>query len=282
MRILLPPSEAKVQGGGGPSLRAAGFGDGPLAGARAEVTRAVAAFCRAAPVAAIAALRLPHTSAAADLAANAAILDAPTMPALDRFTGVLYQALDPATLPPAARGTADHTVLIASGAFGLTHASEPIPDHRVPMTAAIPGLDGTATPATLTTFWRTRLAASLRDLLSPTSNAVGEHLIVDLRSSDYATVPRLSGPIRPNTLPVRALTEKKVDGRWIRRPLSYQAKQTKGQLTRALLLTETSGRLAKTIDDVADIAESAGLTAEPHGTPTAPTLDVITRWNPDS
>ncbi|MEX5632757.1 peroxide stress protein YaaA [Parafrankia sp. FMc2] len=292
MRILLPPSEAKTEGGDGPSLRMAGFGCGPLAGARAEVARAVAAFCRADPHAAIVALRLPTSRAQADLAANTAMLDAPTMPALDRFVGVLYEALAPAALPPAARAVAGHTLFVSNGAFGLLGATEPVPDHRVAMAAAIPGLGSRTTPTVLAAFWRARLAPALPDLLTcapdavgpvgtvGTVGSVGEHLVVDLRSSDYVTVPSLSGPIRASALPVRALTEKLVDGRWARRPLSYQAKQTKGLLTRALLLAEAAGRLVKTIDDVADVAESAGLVAEPRGTATAPTLDVITRWNP--
>ncbi|OAA23333.1 hypothetical protein UG55_103830 [Frankia sp. EI5c] len=295
MRILLPPSEAKTGGGDGPSLRAAGFGHGPLAGARAEVVRAVAAFCRADPPAAVVALRLPASRAQADLAANVAMLDAPTMPALDRFAGVLFQALAPAALPPAARAVADHALFVSNGAFGLLGATEPVPDHRVAMAAAIPGLDGRTAPTGLGAFWRARLAPALPDLLlacAPDAagavavaavaavDAVGEHLVVDLRSSDYATVPSLSGPIRAGALPVRALTEKLVDGRWVRRPLSYQAKQTKGVLTRALLLAEAAGRPVKTIDDVAEVAESADLVAEPRGTATAPTLDVIARWNP--
>ncbi|OHV41528.1 MULTISPECIES: peroxide stress protein YaaA [Pseudofrankia] len=280
MRILLPPSEAKTQGGDGPSLRVAGFGDGPLAAARAEVTQAVAAFCRDDPAAAIVAFRLPASRAEMELAANAAILDAPTRPALDRFVGVLYEALAPATLPPAARAAADRALFVSNGAFGLIGAAEPVPDHRVGMAAAIPGLGGRSTPTVLATFWRARLALVLPDLLVSTPAAVGEHLVVDLRSSDYATVPTLSGPLRSGALPVRALTEKLVDGRWVRRPLSYQAKQTKGLLTRALLLTEAAGRPVKTADDVAEVAESAGLVAEPRGTATAPALDIISRWNP--
>ena len=65
--------------------------------------RAVAAFCRRTPGKARVALKLPPGSAAADLAANIGALDAATMPALDRFTGVLFAALDVASL---ARGGA--------------------------------------------------------------------------------------------------------------------------------------------------------------------------------
>lgn len=280
MRILLPPSEAKAEGGDGPSLRVAGFGAGPLAADRAEVARAVAAFCRDDPAAATIALRLPASRAAAELAANVAILDAPTRPALDRFVGVLFEALAAATLPPVARATADRALFISNGAFGLTGAAEPVPDHRVGMAAAIPGLGGRGAATVLATFWRARLARALPDLLLAAPGAVGEQLVVDLRSSDYATVPALTGAVRTHALIVRALTEKLVDGRWVRRPLSYQAKQTKGLLTRALLLADAAGRPVKTVDDVAEVAASAGLAAEPRGTATAPALDVIARWCP--
>jgi cytoplasmic iron level regulating protein YaaA (DUF328/UPF0246 family) len=193
---------------------------------------------------------------------------------------VLYEALAPATLPAAARAAADRALFVSTGAFGLVGAAEPIPDHRVAMAAAIPGLAGTTRPTVLATFWRAQLVPILPDLLAAAAADAGEHLVVDLRSSDYLTVPRITGPLRANALPVRALTEKLVDGRWVRRPLSYQAKQVKGLLTRALLLAEAADQPTKTIDDVAEVAESAGLTAEPHGTATAPVLDVITRWDP--
>ncbi|MBL7496833.1 peroxide stress protein YaaA [Frankia sp. CNm7] len=283
MRILLPPSEAKAAGGDGPSLRATGFGDGPLAEARVRVTAAVAAFCRDAPEAAVAALRLPATSAAADLAANVGILDLATMPALDRFTGVLYEALSPATLSPAERAVADRAIVVCNAAFGLTGATEPIPDHRVPMAATIPGLGPGGGPAGLGTFWRALLGPLLPGLLlagGPDEVPLGEQIVVDLRSSDYATVPRLSGPLRANTVPVRALTEKRVGRGWVRRPLSYQAKQVKGLLTRSLIQAEATGRPLKTIDDLAEIAAAAGLGVERGGTAAAPTLDVITRWDP--
>jgi cytoplasmic iron level regulating protein YaaA (DUF328/UPF0246 family) len=249
------------------------------------VLAALARFCRVCPDAAITALRLPTSRAQQELAANVAVLDAPTMPALDRFVGVLYDALAPATLTPAERAVAETAILVSNGAFGLVGAAEPVPDHRVGMAAALPGLGGRDTPTVLATFWRARLAAVLPDLLAcaPAAGAPGgEQLVVDLRSSDYVTVPALTGPARAGAVPVRALTEKLVDGRWVRRPLSYQAKQAKGLFTRALLRAEATGRVAKTVDDVAEIAEAAGFTAEPRGAAGAPSLDLVSRWSPDA
>jgi cytoplasmic iron level regulating protein YaaA (DUF328/UPF0246 family) len=281
VRILLPPSEAKAPGGDGPPVPAAGLGDGPLAVPRAEVLAALARFCRESPDAAVVALGLPTSRAGAELAANAAVLDAPTMPTLDRFVGVLYDALAVATLSPAERAVAEAAILVSNGAFGLLGAAEPVPDHRVGMAAALPGLDGRDTPTVLGTFWRARLAPVLGSLLAggPAPDG-GQHLVVDLRSSDYVTVPPLTGPWRASTVPVRALTEKLVDGRWVRRPLSYQAKLAKGRLSRALLAAEAAGRAVKTVEDVAEVAEAAGFTALPGGRAGAPALDLVSRWEP--
>lgn len=279
MRILLPPSEAKTVGGSGPSLRVAGFGEGPLAAAlarpREQVLRAVAALCRDDPAAAVATLRLPASSAAADLVADTRVLDAPTAPALDRFTGVVYAALDVPSLPAAARVVADRSVLIASGAFGLLQADEPVPEHRVPMAANIPGIGG------LASWWRRHV-----DPVAATEfGASAGPLVVDLRSSDYATVPTFTGEARTRVVVVRVLTEKRSGRTWARRVLSYQSKHGKGLFARALLLAEASAGASpgasagvRTVDDVELAAKTAGFVVERRPLPGGRTgLDLVRR-----
>ncbi len=269
MRILLPPSEAKAVGGDGPTLREAGFGDGPLAPVRQSVLTAVAAHCRDDPAAAAVALKLPPGRGADDLARNVAVLDAPTTAALDRFTGVVYLALDPVTLPPAARSVADDAIMIVSGGFGLLGATEPVPDHRIGMAVTVPG------PGPLTPLWRGQLRA-----LVPTVFA-GGHLVVDLRSSDYAAVLTPTGPLRRSAVVVRVLTERRVGRKWVRRVVSYSSKHVKGQLTRELILAEGAGAPIETVEDVEKVAVNAGFTVEPRSTPGAGTaLDVILREPP--
>lgn len=235
MRILLPPSEAKRPDSTAtrPRGRAAAGGVDetaavdaaqagvrpPLAEPRARVAAALVDFCRGDPATAAAALALPARSAASDLAANRAILDAPTMPALDRYCGIVYDGLDAATLTAARRRRALESVLVFSGLFGVLHGHEHIPVYRLPVAATLPAIGA------LTTFWRSALRSEMESML-------GEDLIVDLRSTDYRAVWRPTGSIRDRVVSVRVVTEQP-DGRLA--VISYVSKHGKGRLARALL-----------------------------------------------
>lgn len=72
----------------------------------------------------------PEKAAAAHRLQQAA-LTSPGMPALSRYTGVVYDFLDAGTLEHPAR--AEERILIVSGLFGLIPASAPIPDYKLPM-----------------------------------------------------------------------------------------------------------------------------------------------------
>jgi len=74
----------------------------------------------------------------------------PLLPALSRYTGVAFQALDAATLPSAVWAQ----VFILSNLRGLVRGDEPLPPYKLKL-AAIPGLK---------THWRKALAAQLAAL----------------------------------------------------------------------------------------------------------------------
>jgi cytoplasmic iron level regulating protein YaaA (DUF328/UPF0246 family) len=84
------------------------------------------------------------------LSANSSLLGAPTLPAWRRYTGVVWDHLDPATLPAAAR----KRIVVVSGLLGLVRADDPTPDYRLKM-GANPGL------GKLSTWWRDDLSAAL-------------------------------------------------------------------------------------------------------------------------
>jgi uncharacterized protein len=140
------------------------------------------------------------------------------------------------------RRTAHRSVLIASGAFGLLGASEPVPDHRVPMATTVPGIGG------LTPYWRRHLETAIADM--------GRHLVIDLRSTDYLAAPPVPPNQRKRVLQVKVLTDKS----GVRTVVSYSSKLTKGQLARAL------------VDAAAGFLVEAG-----KSTNGQPTLDVILR-----
>ncbi|CAN5410899.1 peroxide stress protein YaaA [soil metagenome] len=162
---------------------------------------------------AAAALRLGPTQAR-ELERNKMLGTAPTMPALDRFDGVLYEGLDASTLAPAARAFAHDHLAVASALFGLLGPDDPIPAYRLSPDSRLP-----RTP--LKALWST-----------PVSAVVAEHdgLILDLRSEAYAALG--PAPRREETWCLRVVSEGE-DGR--RRALNHFNKKGKGEFTRAML-----------------------------------------------
>lgn len=120
--ILLPPSEGKSDGGSGRPWSPGRSAIGTLDGRREEL---------------LAALGPDHPAAAA-----------PTRPAVDRYTGVLYKELDPATVTGPARRRLNGNVLIVSGLWGLVAPKDPIPHYKLKMSASVPPL------GKLSTWWR--------------------------------------------------------------------------------------------------------------------------------
>lgn len=242
MRLLLPPSESKRPGGRGRPLAVRGL-TGPLAQPRSRLAAALQQLLTGDPADAADALLLPPGVAAAALAADARVMTAPTMPALRRYTGVVYEALDCATLTAPARRVADRSVLIFSGLWGVVRGDEPIPDYRLPAKATLPGV-GSAAAA-----WRPALAAALPEML-------GSGLVVDLRSTDYAALWRPPRDRAAQVVTARVLSPLPRGGGY--GVVSFASKRGKGLLARALVESAAGGAPPKTIDDVARAWLAAG------------------------
>ncbi|MBS1837387.1 MAG: peroxide stress protein YaaA [Actinobacteria bacterium] len=154
--VLIPPSEGKASGGVGPPWRPATMAI-DLDHQRLRVMAALRSAMRANVTARAKLLGVKGDALAAATAANRDIADAPTMPAIERFTGVLYGALDLASLPAAARRRAESMLVIPSGVFGLVVPSDPIPDHKLKMGVSLGGL------GRLSSWWREPLTDTLRE-----------------------------------------------------------------------------------------------------------------------
>jgi cytoplasmic iron level regulating protein YaaA (DUF328/UPF0246 family) len=143
------------------------------------------------------------------------------MPALRRYAGVLYQALDAGSLPMAAARRAEAAVIVTSGLWGVVRGADLVPDYRVPAGGRIPGLGGVAA------HWRAPLAELMPSLVS-------EHAVLDLRSTDYLALWRPGPALRERVLQVRVLADPGTG----RAPsgVSYHAKWVKGLLVRHLAL----------------------------------------------
>ncbi|MEO8262078.1 MAG: peroxide stress protein YaaA [Pseudolysinimonas sp.] len=237
MLILLPPSETKRAGGDeGTKLDFAALSYPSLTKPRRAAVDAARRLSRNL-AAATAGLRLGATLAS-EAARNRVILTSPVMPAIDRYDGVLYEALDAATLSADQRAFAGRHVAIASAAFGLTNALDPIPAYRLSHDSRLPGV-------ALGRLWR----APIADVLAQTPG-----LLLDLRSEAYAKLGPL--PSRDDAVFVRLVSE---DATGRRRALNHFNKTGKGEFVRGLI---EAGGVHDDVDALLTWARSAGVRLE--------------------
>ncbi|GAA3038119.1 YaaA family protein [Microbacterium dextranolyticum] len=215
MLILLPPSETKRPGGQGRPFDLGALALPTLAPQREAMIDALVALSADEDAAA----RVLKLSARqrGDIAANAALRTAPTLPAVDRYTGVLFDALDAGSLPTPARRWLGAHVLIHSAPFGPVGALDPLPAYRLSAGTSLPGV-----PA-LRRVWADATTAALAEL-SP-------RIVLDLRSEAYAAL----GPV-PTGIPSVYLRVVSDGGDGTVRALNHFNKHAKGDLVRRLAL----------------------------------------------
>jgi len=210
--VLLPPSETKQPGGSGAPLDLGALGSPELTPVRTQLVDAVVALAADLPAARAALGLSPKQDE--EIARNAVLRTSPTMPALERYTGVLYDALDVRSLTRARRARADARLAVGSALFGLLRAGDAVPAYRLSAGSVLPGLPS------LRSLWK----PVLTDVLT----APGE-LVVDLRSGAYAEL----APV-PDAVTVQVLSERP-DG--TRSVVSHFNKAHKGRLARLLATT---------------------------------------------
>lgn len=243
MLVLLPPSETKSDGGSGAPLDLRELAFPQLTGVRDRLVEELVGLA-ADPAASRAALGLGKADGpiahniAHHIAHNAALRTSPTRPALERYTGVLYDALGARSFTKAQRAKAHTRLAIGSALFGAVRAGDPIPAYRLSGGSKLPGLP------TLAAVWKDHLAPALG------AETDGE-LVIDLRSGTYQQLGKVPGAITASVLTEHA------DGS--RTVVSHFNKHHKGLLARALVLTRAE---PTDIRAVARVATKAGLRTE--------------------
>ncbi len=212
MLVLLPPSETKSPGGDGAPLDLSVLSAPELTPVRERLVDALVGLA-ADPPAARAALGL-SAGQDAELARNAALRAGPTEPAVERYTGVLYDALAVRTLTRTQRARAERRLAVGSALFGLVRAGDPIPAYRLSAGCRLPGLPP------LRALWRPALA--------PVLAGAGE-LVVDLRSGAYRALAPVPGAVTVDVVSERA------DG--TRTVVSHASKAHRGLVARVLATT---------------------------------------------
>jgi cytoplasmic iron level regulating protein YaaA (DUF328/UPF0246 family) len=162
------------------------------------------------------------------------LCEAPTAPAAEVYTGVLFKRLELPKLPAKAR----RRVLISSALWGMVRPDDRIPYYKLPPKQKLDGI------GPLAKHWRPALAETLPDKQGK--------LIVDMRSGAYSAMWK---PKQATLLAVRAFTES--DGE--RRAVSHMAKAVRGDVARALLQAK---KAPADPEGAAAIAEAAGFAVE--------------------
>ncbi|SDC32218.1 hypothetical protein SAMN05216174_101996 [Actinokineospora iranica] len=235
--MLLPPSETKSEGGSGAALDLAALSFPELTPVRERIAAALVDL--AADVSAsLAALDLSERQID-EVERNAELWRSPTRPAVERYTGVLYDALGVAGFTKAQRARADKRLAVASALFGVVRAGDPIPAYRLSGGTVLPALGG------LRGLWRTGLEKTLSTV---------DDLVVDLRSGAYANLAAI-----PHAVTVRVVTE---DAGGRRKAVSHFNKAHKGRLAAALA---TAPREPGTVRTLISVAKANGMRLEPTG-----------------
>jgi cytoplasmic iron level regulating protein YaaA (DUF328/UPF0246 family) len=238
--ILLPPSETKRDGGADGSSLDLGLLSFP------ELTRprraVIAATRRLAKnrAAMAAALHLGPTQLF-EVARNRELGKSRILPAIERYTGVLFDALDAPGLSAEARAFAGRHVVIHSAMFGLLGAEDPVPAYRLSHDSRLPELS-------LKKTWRDSISSAL---------SARDELVLDARSEAYVEL----GPVtRPTAYFLRVVTAG-TDGRT--RALNHFNKKGKGELVRAIA---EAGIDHGSVDSLLDWAADGGIRLG-HGAP---------------
>lgn len=230
MLFLIPPSETKALGGGSIKITQAHLTFGGLDPTRDQVLDA-------------------YITATSDTD----IKSAPTMLAIQRYTGTLYSAIHGRGLkgtPTANNQLTDGElarartmVLIQSALFGVIAATDLIPNYKISPSKLICGINlKRLWPEVHNQFAWARLAADP---------------VIDLRSKAYAELAPLPESIDAYTVIVFV---ERADG--TREQLNHFNKKAKGQLVRAAL---TANKEPRTIAELKVAAMKVGLKLEVTG-----------------
>jgi len=170
--LLLPPSKGKAAGGASNPFGATLSDGRPLTAARRQVLAAAQAAATGddAFIARIAGVRRIDVDAARERLASLAT--AATMPASQRYTGIVHSNTG---LPAMDPGSLAGRVFIVSALLGVVAADEPVPDYRLEFSASLPNIGG------LATWWRQQAHNYLAGLIR-------SKLVWDLLPGEHARI----------------------------------------------------------------------------------------------
>ena len=210
--ILLPPSEGKTSHAEGAAFEINDLSFPELVADRSLVLAALAEVSAREDAMEVLGV---GASLAKEVARNITLHTEPAAKAHDIYSGVLFEALNYASLDTAAQQRADESIIVVSALWGAVRFGDRIPPYRLSMSAKLEPL------GKLASWWKKRLTPVLDE-------QAGDQLIVDARSSTYAAAykPSNGNSVAVNVFQMRNGTPKVV---------SHFAKHTRGEVARFLV-----------------------------------------------
>lgn len=254
--FLLPPSETKLDATGKAKLNFKNLSFPQLTKTRIALLENLIDFSTSSPAKARTALGL-SLKQDFERIRNTNLKTAPVAPAWQIYSGVLFDAINPAGLSAAAINKLTSHVYVQSALFGLISMGDLIPAYRLSADSKLPHIGN------VSNLW----AKSCAEILINTTG-----LIVDMRSGQYVNLAPIPKEISERVL-VPKILQKMPSGP--PKVVSHHNKATKGRIIRQIV---TGGKVPVNVEQLAKSISKLGaevevVPAKRAGTPTV--LNVV-------
>jgi cytoplasmic iron level regulating protein YaaA (DUF328/UPF0246 family) len=216
--ILLPPSEGKASGGEDAHLDFGSLSFESLNPTRIRLAKALAQLSHR-PRVARKLLGVKGPALEKARAENADVELAPTLPAIERYTGVMYGAIDYQSLGDEARHAFGQNVIIMSGLFGMIRPFDMIPTYKLKMGARL------IRAKTCSAVWKPLISKSL-------ANEAEYDVVWDLLPNEHSAAWDPAAVPHETRFTARFL-ERSADGQI--KTVTHLSKLLKGALVRHLV-----------------------------------------------
>jgi cytoplasmic iron level regulating protein YaaA (DUF328/UPF0246 family) len=140
MKILLAPAETKLSGGDNNPVCKTNFSFSSLYKYQLEILKHYEEFIKASTIEELSSwFGLKNLNDVEQYSKS--LRDKPTMKAIQRYTGIAFEALDYDSLTQDGQKYCDENVLLFSNLFGVLKASDLIPDYKYKQGAKLPNCD---------------------------------------------------------------------------------------------------------------------------------------------
>ena len=221
--LLLPPTEGKATSGS-PNIRWT-YNSGVFGKTLADQREAIATQLKKIKGGDQKLLSVGGAHLTRAQEANRQLLDSPSLPAWQRYTGVVWDHLDLSSLSATQRNAFVKRIFVPSGLLGLVRADDPLPDYRLKMGARL------APFGVMAKWWRDDITTAL-------VLAIKNKPVIDLLPNEHRAA--LNWELLPNVIRVDLIAHSGgvVGG--------HNAKAAKGLLAQHLLLS-TNASIARTV-----------------------------------